>query len=168
MEHSKDHATLRLPITVVSRVDVGRLLREVAAIDDFLSQSAIRQPGTPIKLPKTSRLFDEIVTLNQLNVLHDTDRKQLTEFLTNVRNTAPILHMSFNADPSPDFTQKLMTWLRTEIHPIVLIQVGLQPNIGAGCVLRTTNKFFDFSLRTRLKKNSAALAEVLHGGSVAA
>ena len=40
-----------------------------------------------------------------------------------------------------------MTWLRREIHPLVLMTVGLQPNIGAGCIVRTTNKYFDFSLR---------------------
>ena len=55
--------------------------------------------------------------------------------------------MSFSADPSVTFLTKLMTWLRQEIHPQVLLTVGLQPTIGAGCILRTTNRYFDFSLR---------------------
>lgn len=164
MAPSVGETYLQLPISVISRVDVGRLLREVDALDDFLKQSAIREPGTPIKLPRTSRLFDETVTANQINVLHDEDRRRLKVFLTEVRNSAPMLHMSFSADPSPLFTQKLLTWLRSELHPVVLLQVGLQPNIGAGCVVRTTNKYFDFSLRSRFKEKGQILTDLLKAG----
>ena len=155
---------LHLPISVVSRVDVGRLLREVDGLDDFLKQSELRAPGTPTKLPRTSRLFDEVVNVNQLNVLHEEDRSRLKIFLTEVRSGAPTLHMSFSADPSPLFTQKLISWLRSELHPVVLLQVGLQPNIGAGCVVRTTNKYFDFSLRSRFKEKGPILADLLKAG----
>jgi hypothetical protein len=158
---SSQESVLLLPVSVVSRVDVGRLLREVESIDSFLKQSAIREPGTPVKLPRTSRLFDETVETNKLNVLHEDDRLRLHGFLTEVKSHAPTLHMSFSADPSPTFTQKLITWLRAEIHPIVLLQVGLQPNMGAGCVVRTTNKYFDFSLRSRFKEKGAVLAQLL-------
>ncbi len=164
MELNKGEAYLQLPISVVSRVDVGRLLREVETLDDFLKQSAIREPGTPVKLPRTSRLFDETINANQLNVLHEEDRQRLKSFLTEVRSSAPTLHMSFSADPSPMFTQKLITWLRSELHPVVLLQVGLQPNIGAGCVVRTTNKYFDFSLRNRFKEKGQILADLLKAG----
>lgn len=154
---------LHLPLSVVGKVDIGRLLREVEAVDDFLKQSAIREPGTPVKLPKTSRLFDETVEVNKLNVLHEDDRARLFDFLKQVKAKAPVLHISFSADPSPMFTQKLITWLRAEVHPIVLLQVGLQPNIGAGCVVRTQNKYFDFSLRNRLKDSGNALTGLLKG-----
>ena len=73
------------------------------------------------------------------------------------------MHISFSADPSPLFTQKLITWLRAELHPLVLIQIGIQPNMGAGCVVRTTNKYFDFSLRSRFKEKGAVLTQLLQG-----
>lgn len=154
---------LHLPLSVVGKIDVGRLYREVEAIDSFLKQSAIREPGTPTKMPKTSRLFDETIEINKINVLHDDDRARLYDFLNQVRNKAPVLHMSFSADPSPLFTQKLITWLRAEIHPIVLLQIGIQPNMGAGCVVRTSNKYFDFSLRTRFKDSKKSLVEIMNG-----
>lgn len=157
--------TLQLPLSVVSSVDVGRLLREVEAIDDFLKQSAIREPGTPVKMPRTSRLFDEIVEVNQLNVLHEDDRNRLKDFLSEVKKHAPQLHMSFSADPAPLFTQKLIQWMRGNLHPQVLLQVGLQPNIGAGCVVRTTNKYFDFSLRSRFSEKGTELARLMRAGS---
>lgn len=152
---------LALPISVVGRIDVGRLLREVEAVDGFLRQSEIRQPGTPVKLPKTSRLFDETIDINNINVLREDERNKLRDFLTGVHEHSPVMHMSFSADPSPVFTQKLVIWLRENIHPQVLLQVGLRPNIGAGCTVRTTNHHFDFSLRSRISKSQDKLLQLL-------
>jgi hypothetical protein len=114
-------------------------------------------------MPKTSRLLDEFTSTNKLNLLHDKDRARALSFLISVKAKAPVLHMSFSVDPSPAFIQKLMTWLRAEIHPLVLVHVGLQPNIGAGCVVRGTNKYFDFSLRQHFKKQRSLLMEKLQG-----
>jgi hypothetical protein len=154
---------LHLPLSIVTKIDVGRLIRELDQIDAFLKGAAIREPGTPVKMPRTSRLLDETVQVNKLNLLHEDERARLIEFVTQVRTKAPIVHISFSADPSPMFTGKLITWLRSEVHPLILLQLGLQPNIGAGCVLRTTNKYFDFSLRERLKQKGGVLAETLRG-----
>ena len=156
---------LQLPVTVASRVDVGRLLRETESVASFMDQASIREPGKALKLPRTSRLFDEITTNNHLNVLQQHDRERLTLFLQEIKAHSPVLHISFSADPSPLFVQRLLTWLRAEIHPVLLLQIGLQPNIGAGCVVRTTNKYFDFSLRTRFKETSPQLAALLKGAT---
>ncbi len=156
---------LQLPVSVASSIDVGRLLREAEAIANFMDQANIRQPGTSLKLPRTSRLFDEITTNNQLNALLPQDRERLMGFLQEVKAHAPVVHMSFSADPSPLFVQRLISWLRKEIHPLVLLQIGLQPNMGAGCVVRTTNKYFDFSLRSRLKQSAPQLSLLLKGNS---
>lgn len=154
---------LSLPLAVVGKVDVGRLLREVEALDNFMSQAAIRQPGTSLKLPKTSRLLDELIAQNKVNALIEDDRARLLHFLMEVYAHAPQLHMSFSADPSPLFMQRLTEWIRREIHPLALIQVGMQPNMGAGCVVRTTNKYFDFSLRQRFTEKRDVLASKLKG-----
>lgn len=164
MDHERAKV-LALPIGVVGRVDLGRLIREVQLLDEFLRQAAIREPGTPVKLPRTSRLMDEVIQLNQINVLIEPERQRLAQFLLQVRKRAPVLHISFSADPSPLFTQKLVTWLRREIHPFVLLQIGLQPNIGAGCVVRTTNQYFDFSLRQNFIDKRGLLAEKLIVGA---
>ncbi len=150
---ASETAVWQLPLLVAGPIDVGRLLREIQAVDEFLMQSTIREAGTQAKLPKTSRLMDETMQLNKLNLLVESDRKRLKDFLTTVRDRAPVMHISFSSDPSPLFIQKIMTYLRTEIHPLVLVNIGLQPNIGAGCVIRTTNKHFDFSLRDKFTQN---------------
>lgn len=164
MDHEQAKV-LALPISVVGRVDLGRLIREVQILDEFLRQAAIREPGTAVKLPRTSRLMDEIIQINKINVLLESERQRLAQFLVEVRKHAPVLHMSFSADPSPLFTQKMITWLRREIHPFVLLQIGLQPNIGAGCVVRTTNQYFDLSLRQNFIDKRELLAQKLNAGA---
>lgn len=152
---------LVLPPIVVGRMDVGRMVREIKALQDFLDQAAVRKPGTQAKLPHTSRLVDEFIQVNSLNLLHEKDRQTAVRFLALARDRSPVIHMSFSADPSPLFTLKLVTWLRKELHPQLLLQVGLQPNIGAGCYLRTTNKYFDFSLRQMLAQKQDSLRKIL-------
>lgn len=154
---------LTLPVSVVTVADVGRLMREAEAVDGFLNQAAVRQPGTAVQLPKTSHLLEEIVSGNNLNMLQQTDRKTLLDFLKSIRMKAPVLHVSFNTDPSPVFLQRLITWIRQQMHPHILLQVGLHPNIGAGCVVRTTNKFFDFSLRHKFTQQRKLLIDKLRG-----
>lgn len=138
-----------LPVLVASPLDVGRLVRELEAIDEALLQLGLRKAGSEVKMPKTSRLMDQVIELNQLNLLQPAERLLLQQFLRSVRERAPVIHMSFNADPPVAFMEKLVAWLRREVHPVVLVTVGLQPNIGAGCIVRTTNRQFDFSLRQR-------------------
>ncbi|HSX44922.1 MAG TPA: hypothetical protein VLF39_02305 [Candidatus Saccharimonadales bacterium] len=157
------HNILQLPLTVVTRIDASRLLREAESVDEFLMQAAIRKPGTNVNLPKSSRLMDEMLNLNKLNLLVKTDRRRLIDMLVVLHKEAPVLHISFGADPSPFFLQKLITWLRSEIHPLVLLKIGLQPTIGAGCTIRAQNKFFDFSLRENIKKHKPMLVREIEG-----
>lgn len=152
---------LVLPLTVVGRTDVSRLLREIAVVDDFLSQSALRQGGSKVSMPRTSHLLEELFGANKLNALQESDRLKLQEFLETVKQTAPVITISFSVDPPAHFIGKLMQWLRREIHPRILLQTGLQPNIGAGCVVRTTNKYFDFSLREQFTKKRDLLISKL-------
>lgn len=157
-----------LPLSVASPVDLGRLIRELEAIDNALMQLGLRSGGEAPKLPKTTILMDQTIEMNKLNLLQGEDRKSLMLFLVSIREKAPRLHMSFSADPSEKFISDLILWLRKSVHPLVLLTIGLQPNIGAGCMVRTTNKYFDFSLNKELAKNREMLMEKLRADQVAA
>lgn len=135
-----------LPLSVVGPVDIGRLLRELEHIDNSLVQLSLRSPGQEVKMPKTSKMMDDVIIMNRLNLLQKPEREELGRFLEAVRAKAPTIHISFGADPTPRFTERLMVYLRKEIHPLLLLTIGLQPTIGAGCIVRTTNKYFDLSL----------------------
>ncbi len=153
---------LTLPVTVVSPTDIARLLREIESIDNFFRQSAIRQSGTPNALPRLSKLMDSFVTNNQLNLLQEEDRQKISQLLSELHSSAPVLHVSFSVDPPGPYIQKIVAWLRNNISPYVLVTVGLQPNIGAGCVVRTTNKLFDFSLREYFDEKRGFFIDKLH------
>lgn len=138
---------LELPIAVVSPTDVARLMREIDNLDEFFRQSAIRQGGELQSAPRYSRLLDEVVVANKLNLLQESDRQKLISAFKNLSATAPVMHVSFSVDPPGPYVQKIVFWFRQNIRGDILVRVGLQPNIGAGCVVRSTNKSFDFSLK---------------------
>lgn len=152
---------LSLPTTVTGLTDVTRLSHEASTLDEYMRQAALRKGGDATRLPKIPVMLDDVATLNHLNLMHEEDRQRLTAFLTVLQSSAPVIHLSFASEPSTDFTSKIVTWLRQNIHPLLLVQVGLQPSIAAGCTIRTTNKVFDFSLRQHFLENRQLLVDAL-------
>jgi len=159
---------LRLPVLVFGLVEVRRLNRELEALEEFVRQAEIREPGRQAQLPRVSRLLDALATDNSMQLLQPAHRAQLKKFLSVVALQAPSLHMSFAVDPSSAFTSKMVTWLRANVHPWALLEVGLQPTIAAGCIVRTTNKVFDFSLRERFTEVKGTLVTSLENAAAEA
>lgn len=150
-----------LPEQIIGPADVGRVYRELESVNDAMMQLKIRSPQTPISLPKTSELLDQIAKDTNVNLLDGTQRERLMHYLNDVKTGAPQIHISFSVEPSPEFTQKIVAWLRKEVSPIALVIVGLQPNIGVGCMIRTTNKYFDLSLKQSFKDHRDVLVKGL-------
>ncbi len=162
MAPSKEKARrLDLPTIIFGPVEVHRLVRELETLEDFLQQAKIREPGKQPPLPKTTRNLEVIASNNNLNLLHVTELTKLKQFLQSVSQKAPVVHMGLASDPSAVFTAKIVAWLRTNVHPYTLLQLGLQPTIAAGCVLRTANKTFDFSLRNRFSQQRPMLLKAI-------
>lgn len=157
------HATrLTIPAMMLSPADLSRLHRELTTLDDYLRQQAVRTPGTASEeLPKVSRLLEELASSNHLSLLSAGERQRLNSFLSDTASTAPVVHLSFAVEPSLAVLQKIVQWLRQNVRPDVLVRVGLQPSLAAGCTLRTTNKFFDFSLQQYLKRQRPLLVNAL-------
>lgn len=157
-----ENKQLILPTAVVSPTDIARLLRELDNLDEFFRQATLRGGATPQNAPRYSRLLDELVVSNSMNLLDVNQRSKMIEGLRELAETAPVLHMSFSTDPPGSYIQKIVAWLRENISPVVLVRVGLQPNIGAGCVVRTTNKSFDLSLRRFFDSKHEFFMQKLH------
>lgn len=149
-----------LPESVASPMEVARLEREVDELNQFMGQAKIRK-GEDAKLPTPTKLLHDISEANSLNLLQERDRELLYNRLAVVKQQAPLIHMSFAANPSMAFMKKLVAWLREEIHPYALVTIGLQPSLGAGCMVRTNNRYFDFSLRQHLEKQRELLTQKL-------
>lgn len=161
-------AVLTLPAVVVSRVDVMRLLRELDAVAATHAQAKIAKAKP--ETTRLSKMLDEVVHVNKLDLSRDGDLTRLQGFLQELKRHAPTIHMSFATVPTGVFTTKIVEWLRDEVHPLMLLDIGLQPSIAAGCVIRTTNKYIDCSMRQHLLKNRPQLIEMIRAkaGSPAA
>ena len=156
--------SLQLPSIISSRADVARLSREFEALGDYLHQAALRHTKPEdLKLPKTSRMMDEFVALNKLDVTSRSEHQRGQALLTEASKSAPVLHFSFSAEPSGAFLAKLVQWLRQNIHPLTLVQVGLRPNIAAGCIVRTKSRQYDLSLAQGFSESRQLLIEQLRG-----
>jgi hypothetical protein len=147
---SEDKNTgFRLPERLITMVDLNRTLRELKYLDDWLKQASIRSGGQEVKAPKTSATLDAVASLNNVSLLDENQRGQLINLLQGFKDSAPKIHMSFAVEPSAYFLNKVVVWLRANINPVILIEVGLQPALAAGCSVRTANKLFDMSLKNR-------------------
>jgi F0F1-type ATP synthase delta subunit len=156
---------LRLPTNVVGQTDINRLLRELSSLDDFLLSAAARTAGTSVIPPRITYMLEQVARDNKYNLLEPANRDGLKTQLQAVLKTAPVLHISFATEPSPRVTDAILGWLRANIHSQSLVVIGLQPNIAAGCVLRSGNQIFDMSLRTHLQKQEGYLVKLIEGAA---
>lgn len=148
-----------LPPQLTGQTDINRLLRELEALDEALI-GANEGKG---QLPKVTSLLNQTALANGYKLLEKNHRLHIAQQLAKIRDHAPLLHISFAAEPSPKVTETLLAWLRANIHRYVLLQIGLQPAIAAGCVLRTPNKIFDMSLGASLQRQKPYLLELIKG-----
>lgn len=152
---------ISLPPSLISRVDATRLGRELEVMANALEQQAHHhEKAEPVRL---SSILEALAQLNQLDLTTAQDRDRLAKFLKDLKKDAPTIHMSFAAEPPSTFTAKIISWLRDEVHPLMLLDIGLQPSIGAGCVIRTNSKYFDCSVRQHLLENKPKLIELMQG-----
>ena len=156
-------AVLKISNLVVGPSDVARLERELISLNDFFVAAQARQTGTTMQPPKLTQTLNQLAKENDINLLEEGLRQKLAQELKRIYDEAPVLHISFATEASPKAMEKLVTWVRTNIHPQALIQVGLQPSVAAGCFLRTANKTFDMSLRASLKKSQPLLQKMIAG-----
>ena len=164
MEHNEEKQpekkTFHLPLQVISKGDLSRVTREVEDLDQFFTQASLK--GADAKtVPQASLQLNALTEINDLNLLNKEDRTKLRQFLKLVVERAPVVHASFATDPKPDFLMKILAWFREQAHPYVLLQVGLQPSIAVGCVIRTPNKYFDLGFQQHFKKTKLKLVETM-------
>lgn len=153
-----------LPPTVVSKIDVSRMIHEFEQLDNELTSIAVRakvgageQPSLTI-----SESLTEFLRLNNLKVDPDGRRRsELVKQLTLLKDKAPVIHMTFAVTADRESLQQLAGWLRGSIHPQAVISVGLQPALVAGVYLRTPNHVHDLSLRAKLRSSRDILTKEL-------
>ncbi len=118
----KDQAVEALPDQITTPGDLNRLIRELDNLDDYLNQAALRSSQEPANLPQTSKALEELAAAHSLQLLKSDDRKVFKDLLAEIKKTAPTIHFGFATAPSLTFLAKLVSWLRTNVHPQILIR----------------------------------------------
>lgn len=154
---------IHLPTGIVSTGDARRLRRDIAALEETLQAIRLRTNAPVAKLPRLSRSLEEFGSTNRLNFLLPDDRHHAAVFMDYVLKKAPVLRISFASEATRKFTTELVLWLRANFDSEMLVEIGLEPNIAAGCIVRTTDKVFDFSLIKHLEEQRPMLMEKLLG-----
>lgn len=160
----RTHQTFVLPASVVSKLDVSRLVREVERIDAELTAVAVRAKAgvqTATQVTASQQLTD-FLRVNGLSVTQDGQaRAALVKELQLLKDSVPVVHMTFAVEADTASLGRLADWLRTSVHPQAVISVGLQPSLVAGVYMRLPNKVLDLSLRGALAGSHDALVQEL-------
>lgn len=150
-----------LPGSVMGRQDMARLLRELEKIDNDFETQTLRTPGQPLTIPAMSRTLSEIIAANQVSIEQLEERQQLVKNMRVTKDKAPGVHITFAVDPHPEVVNQIVAWVRANLHPLALVNTGLQPGIIGGCIIRTPDHIYDFSLRNRFKQALPELKQAL-------
>lgn len=159
----KSYAEFVLPTTVVSKMDISRLVSEAERVDNELTTARIRAKAgsSEQEKPPFSEQFGKFLEQNNLNFDDDHHRSDIITQLRLLKDNVPVIHMTFAVTADRESLQELVQWLRTSINPQTVISTGLQPAIVAGVYVRTPNHVHDLSLRAKLKESRDVLVKEL-------
>ncbi len=158
----EDSTQFGLPPALLSRTDVSRLLREIEKLDYALETQTIRTPEKPLAIPNMTQALAECIALNNIDITNLQERKRLISSLREAKEKAPVVQITFAVDPDPAIMSQLVGWIRTNLHPRALVTTGLQPQLIGGCIVRTPDHIYDFSLRKRFQDEQPTLVAMLN------
>src|SRR5690606_10211581 len=146
------YADFVLPASLVTRLDLSRLLIDLERLDNELTTSTVREKvdSSRAAQPVIPEQLEEFLRLNNLDLDDTNERSYLIRQLRILKDKAPVVHMTFASTADRESLIKLADWLRQSAHPQTVLTVGLQPSLVAGVSVRTPNRVHDFSLRRAL------------------
>lgn len=151
----------QLPVSIITKADVTRLVHEVEQLDiDLTAVAARSRAGAATQWqPTFSEQLSDYLASNPVELEDAGKRGELVRQLRQLKDTVPVVHMTFAGPADRESLQRLAEWLRGAVHPRAVIAVGLQPDLVGGVYVRTTNHVHDLSLRARLAGNRHLITE---------
>ena len=152
-----------LPDEIITRADISRLLREVEVLDSELTAIAVRA-GVGVATEQSPRLSTNLsafLTLNRIDLKENQARSGLIKQLRELKDDAAVIHFTFASAADQESLAKLVHWVRGAINPHAVIEIGLQPSLIAGVMVRTENQIHDLSLRNAFRSHADFLVKEL-------
>lgn len=139
-----------LSTAIVSQSDLVRLLREVEQFDGQYAQAALQERVKSKAVAvsaHTSLGLQQLADQSGISLSTDEGRQELRDTINDLLRRSPQLHISFASEPPQAHLRTVVEWLRHNIHASVLVRTSVQPAIIAGCIIRSSNRVLDLSLR---------------------
>lgn len=165
MSEQGDHtqSDLVLPSSIATKRDVARLLHELEQIDSALTAAEVKTK-VGVTIQGTVGMSDQMTSFlaeNHLTLDDHRVRSQLIVRLGHLKDTMPVVHITFASEADNDSLGQLVSWVRQSVHPQAIIAVGLQPDLIGGIYIRTPNRIHDLSTRAQLKDARHLIVEEL-------
>jgi len=152
-----------LPSAIITRADLARLMREVEDLDNELGAQKARGhtkgEDDTYHLPSVSQGLNDFAELNKVDLAGDQARAGLKKQLKHIKDKAPVVHLTFATEPDFTSLKQLADYIRRELHPQALLHTGLQPSLVGGVYMRTPNKAYDLSIRSKLTQNRVVIQQ---------
>lgn len=162
------HDSFTLPPSIVSKIDVSRLVDEVEQVDVTITTTLVRnkshkdeQGDSEFTMPTISDQLSDFLRDNELSLENGNDRSRIVHELRLLKDKVPVINITLATKADRESLQQLVSWFRTEADPQAVLAVGLQPGLIAGAYVRTPNKVHDMSMRAKLKAGRAVLLKEL-------
>lgn len=137
----------KLPPTIYTKSQLRQLQTE-------LNQLSSLRTAKNIVL---SANLQDLATHNGLKDLNTALVKKLLTFVESTLQKAPEISLSLASLPNVEERGELVSWLRGKFNAQLMLHIIIQPELLAGCMLRTDSNVYDWSLRTALESNQEKL-----------
>ncbi len=153
----------RLPVSVLSHIDVLKLINELEQVEnDYITARVQERAGFVTELqPSLTETLADLLMTNHLQIENDHHRQEAARQLRALKDSAPVVHLTFASAVDKNSLQEVVGWLRQSVHPQVVVSVGLQPDLIGGVYIRTPNKVHDLSVRAQLAGHRGLITEKL-------
>lgn len=145
----------------ISRKDVLKAAREIEQLRDRLIADRVRGKKSDIE---PSEGISALMEANKVETVTPETLDELKKKIEFKVDRLPMLRFIFSDEPDSEFMARLVTWLRVEVHPAVLVMYSVQQQIAGGYILTTDHRRYDHSWRGILTCNPLKLGEVLRSG----
>lgn len=159
----KAYKEFTLPDSVVTKNDLYRLLGELEEVDGKMIEAEVRIKAG-INDNQSTGMTEQLLQFiqqNDLNIENGHERSEALKQARLLKDKVSVFNITLARPVSHEHLISLTKWIRTSIHPQIVLAVGLQPSLVAGAHVRTSNRVFDLSFRSALEKNRAGLLREL-------
>lgn len=149
--------------SLVTKKDVAHLINEFEQLDNDLTSAEVRASvGASVQfMPTLSAQLADFLKHNTVDLKSGRARSETVKRLQALKQSLPVLHMTFAVEADKDSLERIVQWVRQSIDPYAVLDIGLQPALIAGVYIRTPNHIHDLSVRGALEGRRTILVREL-------